>query len=928
MSSNSRSHRPEDLPLDDSLRSIASALEKVLHQQLEDVDAEGTVSRDVLNDSKASFHLGMKLFGSKTVAEIEREVQSSLRQMKQSLGSLQASSDDESVAIIRAQIGKKLQFILECSQARSTLDDSITYSTAILAPQEIRNMKQSTEFWKQAQRALQSAHACIVEMEESQPLFIREMEEQPSSSIQDCYRLYDEIHRLVRRQKLDILSEAKEIWTTCIEVSSGHLFVAAPKRHPGSLQLNDSLPVFFDISDSLAKDDDQALDDTVQSILRKLTLQLQQNIFQPMLDDMQADRYTPISFRSLSDDDSYNVSTSLKEGNRLDWSSSRETSKSNHLHVLKDLNLNDYATAFQKTRPTAASEVSRRDVTTTLQHWENITQFLRRILSFVADHVLLQNPLACRYVAQRLFGRPTNLSTILGGKEKSNPGGPFVGGIETNFSRFGDDDDGVLLQPLLETIEKTCIAPLHLLPDQLQPELNTIAQHLQSQFHPLIEELAVKNILHIDTPTYLSNYMKSIHQIYINHRHCQLLNEARDMIVSTDYHNTAVVGEECNVASPLFDDPKKPSNPTAFAIDSILSKDGLAVFKLHQASVSCMANEVMQLCRKIMEEVVEHYNYRSTVDEHSALSNLSHFSSPADFQIAYCDTMYRTAREVLDLFRAIVPMQHGKEVAQVPRTAAILHNDCVFFAHHCLTLGLQYKNQFRDPVSETLDHKDEDGKTKALDQLLRQHCMFLDMVPLFRDIADRSLSDMLAVQKNQVQELVLDRITIFHVALKSNEYLSEWSDAEMALQAGIYHIRHLVQNWKPPILAHDIFHRVIGYLVDVLLTMFLEEIEKATDISAAACPFLHSLLTNALEELDRVWEVCLNKKQYSRVWDRCQVFSLFMNMSIIDIQNSLSSGLFRSVTASELSHLITSCFDDTPKRRSLLQLISSQQSSN
>ena len=48
-----------------------------------------------------------------------------------------------------------------------------------------------------------------------------------------------------------------------------------------------------------------------------------------------------------------------------------------------------------------------------------------------------------------------------------------------------------------------------------------------------------------------------------------------------------------------------------------------------------------------------------------------------------------------------------------------------------------------------------------------------------------------------------------------------------------------------------------------------------------------------------------------------------MNMSMSEIQDGLSNGMFRTVTGPELSKLITSCFDDTPKRRALLHLISS-----
>mgnify|MGYP006300592767 CR=1 FL=1 len=156
--------------------------------------------------------------------------------------------------------------------------------------------------------------------------------------------------------------------------------------------------------------------------------------------------------------------------------------------------------------------------------------------------------------------------------------------------------------------------------------------------------------------------------------------------------------------------------------------------------------------------------------------------------------MYRTARETLDLFRAIIPATQGYEIKNVPRTAAIFHNDCVFLAHHCLTLGLEYKDKY-PPTTEA----DAGGK------LLRQTCMFVDMVPLFRDLAERSLGDMLELQASQIAELVGQRLSVFGDSLQSNEIVIEWSEAETGLTAGLYHLRHLLQAWQS-VLSKDILN--------------------------------------------------------------------------------------------------------------------------
>jgi hypothetical protein len=49
-----------------------------------------------------------------------------------------------------------------------------------------------------------------------------------------------------------------------------------------------------------------------------------------------------------------------------------------------------------------------------------------------------------------------------------------------------------------------------------------------------------------------------------------------------------------------------------------------------------------------------------------------------------------------------------------------------------------------------------------------------------------------------------------------------------------------------------------------------------------------------------------------------------MDMSLADINTGLSEGVFRSVTASELSRLITVTFDESQRRQALLQLLAAE----
>jgi protein transport protein DSL1/ZW10 len=52
--------------------------------------------------------------------------------------------------------------------------------------------------------------------------------------------------------------------------------------------------------------------------------------------------------------------------------------------------------------------------------------------------------------------------------------------------------------------------------------------------------------------------------------------------------------------------------------------------------------------------------------------------------------LYYGARDVLDLFRAVMPVLHANELETVPALAAVFANDCLYIAHHCMTLGYQF----------------------------------------------------------------------------------------------------------------------------------------------------------------------------------------------------------------------------------------------
>ena len=187
---------------------------------------------------------------------------------------------------------------------------------------------------------------------------------------------------------------------------------------------------------------------------------------------------------------------------------------------------------------------------------------------------------------------------------------------------------------------------------------------------------------------------------------------------------------------------------------------------------------------------------------------------------------------------------------------------------------------------------------------------------------------------------VTPRLANFQQALASNDSVTEWDDADTALRAALHHLRHLFQAWKQ-VLSRSVYHMSMGNLVDMVFTLFLDLVFKAEDITEASSRFVHSLLLDMAQGVAEIFlfddgdessnnnVVVHNEhkqhfemaKKYSKVFEKSQAVGHFMVQRLDEIQRGLEEGVFRSVTAKELSHLIAAAFDDGDKRMALINAL-------
>lgn len=130
-------------------------------------------------------------------------------------------------------------------------------------------------------------------------------------------------------------------------------------------------------------------------------------------------------------------------------------------------------------------------------------------------------------------------------------------------------------------------------------------------------------------------------------------------------------------------------------------------------------------------------------------------------------------------------------------------------------------------------------------------------------------------------------------------------------------------------------------MVDTIFSLLLDPILSAEAITDAASRFVHSLLLDAARECSSMFVVgnstmnlTLNAdnankhiklaQKYSMLLEKLQCVGQFMVMCLDDISRGLEEGLFRSMTGKELSHIITSTYDESAKRNALLKALASK----
>ncbi|RVE64278.1 hypothetical protein OJAV_G00144180 [Oryzias javanicus] len=271
--------------------------------------------------------------------------------------------------------------------------------------------------------------------------------------------------------------------------------------------------------------------------------------------------------------------------------------------------------------------------------------------------------------------------------------------------------------------------------------------------------------------------------------------------------------------------------------------------------------------------------------------------------------LFFTVRNIFQLFYDVVPTYHKENLLKFPHLAAIQHNNCMYLAHHLLTLGHYFRAHLPQPLNEGV-------------------ATFVDMVPGFRKLGAQCFLTQLNVQKAEL----LERLSTAHNFCNLDDE-DNYIAASKAVRQVIHQLKQLGTVWQD-VLPVTIYCKAMGNLLNTAITEIISKIMMLEDISSEDGEHLHTLCQTIIEEGPLVFipvvEENKNKKYQQEVPLFVKKWSTFKELvivlranlqEIVDRWANAKGPLAVEFSSSEVKSLIRALFQNTERRAVALSKI-------
>ncbi|XP_053335210.1 centromere/kinetochore protein zw10 homolog [Clarias gariepinus] len=269
--------------------------------------------------------------------------------------------------------------------------------------------------------------------------------------------------------------------------------------------------------------------------------------------------------------------------------------------------------------------------------------------------------------------------------------------------------------------------------------------------------------------------------------------------------------------------------------------------------------------------------------------------------------LFYTTRNIFHLFYDVVPTYHKDNLLKFPHLAAIQHNNCMFLAHHLLTLGHQFRPHL--PLKDGVAY-------------------FVDLVPGFRKLGAQCFVAQMNVQKAEMLERLSTARNFSNLDDEDN-----YTAASKAVRQVIHQLKRLGKVWQD-VLPVNIYCKSMGTLLNTAISELITKVTMLEDISTEDGERLHTLCQTIIEEGPLVFtplpDESKNKKYqeevpvYVRKWMTFKELSMVLQASLQEIVDRWAEGkgpLAQEFSSNEMKSLIRALFQNTDRRAVALNKI-------
>ncbi|ELU07623.1 hypothetical protein CAPTEDRAFT_135408, partial [Capitella teleta] len=271
-------------------------------------------------------------------------------------------------------------------------------------------------------------------------------------------------------------------------------------------------------------------------------------------------------------------------------------------------------------------------------------------------------------------------------------------------------------------------------------------------------------------------------------------------------------------------------------------------------------------------------------------------------------------QSLFDLYCDVVPSYHKEKLTNLPLLAALHHNNCMFVAHHLITI---------DRIFQLNREKSSPRSSQGLEG-------FAELVPRVKKMGNEGFSRHIGMKTGQLCDHIAAAEGFSCVADDDGK------QAKLAVQNMMHHLRHISTIWRD-VLPKVIYYRGIGHLLHSAVTDIIKCVLAIEEFSVDDCESLQEVLSIIVEsavDLFRLEESSQGNPEvviheYVPCWMRFKELGRLLGYSLQQMSDRWADGkgpLAVHFTGHEVAQIVVAIFENTSKRDALLAQLRSRPS--